>query len=90
MHILISCLMKNKNFVFIYFKYIKTCINMYKVYIWFMIEFSKDIFEIFYYIIVLNICEIDNLIVWSIIWFYMSIFFKTFVFGDWNFFNYIK
>ena len=43
--------MKNKDFVLIYLKHMKTCRNMYKVYIWFMIEFSKDIFEKIDYVI---------------------------------------
>ena len=38
--------MKNEDFVLIYLKYIKIGTNMYEVYVWFMIEFSKNIFEI--------------------------------------------
>ena len=37
--------MKNEDFVLIYLKYMETCTNKHKIDIWFMTEFSKDIFE---------------------------------------------
>lgn len=53
MHILVSYLMRSRHFVLIYLKCMKTYTNMYKLCIWFMIKFSKDIFENLDHIIVL-------------------------------------